>query len=228
MGIFTRFRDIVSSNINAMLDKAEDPEKLIKLMIREMEDTLVEIKASCAGVLASSKKVQRQMQEVQSRSRYWEEKAALAVKKGRDDLAREALVEKRRYGDAAVALEHEFTEHNVLVAQYQKDIRQLEEKMGTAREKQRLLVQRQIRAVGKIRAQEEIRRMDSSEAVFKFEELENRIERMEAEADLVNYGRKPDLEEELESLDFDDEIEAELQTLKSSRPKNDEETSLPA
>lgn len=228
MGIFTRFRDIVSSNISAMLDKAEDPEKLIKLMIREMEDTLVEIKASCAGVLASSKKVQRQMQEVRSRSRYWEEKAALAVKKGRDDLAREALVEKRRYGDAAVALEHEFTEHNVLVAQYQKDIRQLEEKMGTAREKQRLLVQRQIRAVGKIRAQEEIRRMDSSEAVFKFEELENRIERMEAEADLVNYGRKPDLEEELESLDFDDEIEAELQTLKSSRPKNDEETSRPA
>lgn len=228
MGIFTRFRDIVSSNINAMLDKAEDPEKLIKLMIREMEDTLVEIKASCAGVLASSKKVQRQMQEVQSRSRYWEEKAALAVKKGRDDLAREALVEKRRYGDAAVALEHEFTEHNALVAQYQKDIRQLEEKMGTAREKQRLLVQRQIRAVGKIRAQKEIRRMDSSEAVFKFEELENRIERMEAEADLVNYGRKPDLEEELESLDFDDEIEAELQTLKSSRPKNDEETSYPA
>jgi phage shock protein A len=223
MGIFTRFRDIVSSNISAMLDKAEDPEKLIKLMIREMEDTLVEIKASCAGVLANSKKVERQLKEVRSRAEYWEGKAALAVNKGRDDLAREALIEKRRYADAAAALDGELMEHTVLLEQYQKDIRQLEEKMGTARDKQRLLVQRQIHAVGKMRAQEEIRRMDSSEAVLKFEELENRIERMEAEADLVNFG-KPDLEEELESLDFDDEIEAELQTLKSSLTKNDEET----
>jgi phage shock protein A len=223
MGIFTRFRDIVSSNISAMLDKAEDPEKLIKLMIREMEDTLVEIKASCAGVLANSKKVERQLKEVRSRAEYWEGKAALAVNKGRDDLAREALIEKRRYADAAAALDGELMEHTVLLEQYQKDIRQLEEKLGTARDKQRVLVQRQIHAVGKMRAQEEIRRMDSSEAVLKFEELENRIERMEAEADLVNFG-KPDLEEELESLDFDDEIEAELQTLKSSLTKNDEET----
>jgi len=230
MGIFTRFRDIVSSNINAMLDKAEDPEKLIKLMVREMEDTLVEIKASCAGVLANSKKVQRQMKEVQSRSKFWEEKAALAVNKGRDDLAREALVERRRYADAFVALELELAEHNILQEQYQEDIRQLEEKLGTAREKQRLLVQRHIRVVGKMRAQEEIRRMDSSEAVFKFEELENRIERMEAEADLVNFGRKPDLEEELEGLDVDDEIEAELQTLKSSliRKEEGDEIAYPA
>ena len=90
MGIFTRFRDIISSNINAMLDKAEDPEKLISLMIREMEDTLVEIKASCAGVMANKKKLQRQMSEAQARSENWEQKAALAVTKGRDDLAREA------------------------------------------------------------------------------------------------------------------------------------------
>ena len=223
MGIFTRFRDIVSSNINAMLDKAEDPEKLIKLMIREMEDTLVEIKASCAGVLANSKKLERQLKEVRSRSEHWEAKAALAVNKGRDDLAREALVEKRRYADAAAALDRELQEHHVLVEQYQNDIRQLEEKMGTAREKQRLLVQRQIRAVGKLRAQEEIRRMDSSEAVLKFEELESRIERMEAEADMINFG-KPDLEDDLESLDFDEEIEAELKSLKSSLAKHDKET----
>jgi phage shock protein A len=230
MGIFTRFRDIVSSNINAMLDKAEDPEKLIKLMVQEMEDTLVEIKASCAGVLANSKKVQRQMKEVQSRSKFWEEKAALAVNKGRDDLAREALVEKRKYTEASVALERELAEHDVLLEQYQEDILQLEEKLVTAREKQRLLVQRHNHVLGKMRAQEEIRRMDSSEAVFKFEELENRIERMEAEADLVNFGRKPDLEEELEGLDVDDEIEAELQTLKTSltRKEEVEEIAYPA
>jgi phage shock protein A len=227
MGIFTRFRDIVSSNINAMLDKAEDPEKLIKLMIREMEDTLVEIKASCAGVMANSKKVQRQLEEVQSRENYWRERAEQAVNKARDDLAREALVEKRSYNDRGEVLKRELDECESLVHQYQDDIRQLEDKLGTAREKQRILVQRHIHANGKKRAQQRIRRMDSAEAIIKFEELENRIERMEAEADLVNFGRKPALEDELDNLALDEEIEEELQTLKSSLAKKGKNTSKP-
>ncbi|UCG64057.1 MAG: phage shock protein PspA [Deltaproteobacteria bacterium] len=225
MGIFSRFRDIINSNISAMLDKAEDPEKLIKLMIREMEDTLVEIKASCAGVMANSKKAQRQMEEIRSRGKYWEERATLAVTKSRDDLAREALVEKRRYADRAEALLQESIKFDALVEQYQDDIRQLEEKLESAREKQRILVQRHIRANRKKRAQEEIRRFDSSEAILKFEDLENRIERMEAEADLVNFGKKPAVEAEWESLLVDEEIEKELQTLKSSIKKENEGTS---
>ena len=87
MGVFTRFRDIISSNINAMLDKAEDPEKLIRLMIREMEDTLVELKAACAGVMATRKKIQRQIEEASSRETLWEDRASLAVEKERDNLA---------------------------------------------------------------------------------------------------------------------------------------------
>ena len=222
MGIFTRFRDIISSNINAILDKAEDPEKLIKLMIREMEDTLVEIKAACAGAMASSKKVQRQLDTLQDRIRYWEEKAELAVKKGRDDLAREALVEKRRYTRRIEGLENELTEHNLLVEQYQDDIRQLEEKLKSARDKQRLLVQRHIHANRKRQAQEEIRRVDSSDAMRKFDDLENRIERMEAEADLVNFGKTTVLEAEFDNLAVDDEIEKELQALKTPPSKQDE------
>ena len=219
MGIFTRFRDIISSNINAMLDKAEDPEKLISLMIQEMEDTLIEIKASCASAMAASKRTQRQTDEAQSRSRNWDKKAGLAVSKGRDDLAREALLEKRRYADRAYSFEKELHEMNSLIQQYQEDIKQLEEKLRGAREKQRLLVQRHVHAFKKRRAQEEIRRMDSTGAVLKFEEFENRIERMEAEADLVNFGRKPTLEAKFEELLVDDEIEKELQTLKSSLRK---------
>jgi len=225
MGIFSRFRDIINSNISAMLDKAEDPEKLIKLMIREMEDTLVEIKASCAGVMANSKKAQRQMEEIRSRGKYWEERATLAVTKSRDDLAREALVEKRRYADRAEALLQESIKFDAMVEQYQDDIRQLEEKLESAREKQRILVQRHIRANGKKRAQEEIRRFDSSEAIIKFENFENRIERMEAEADLVNFGRKPSQEAEWEGLLVDEEIEKELESLKSSLTKEDESAS---
>ena len=214
MGIFTRFRDIVGSNINSMLDRAEDPEKLIKLMIQEMEDTLIELKAACAGVMAEHKKVERQLQGLDSRVDYWESKASLAVNKGRDDLAREALLEKRRYSQRALSLTNEITEHDALLAQYKDDIRQLEDKLKIARDKERLLVQRHIHAAGKKRAQEEMRRMDSADAIFKFEELEHRIDHMEAEADLVNFGRKPTLEDELEKLWLDEEIESQLKALK--------------
>jgi len=226
MGIFTRFRDIISSNISAMLDKAEDPEKLIRLMIREMEDTLVEIKTACAGVMAGGKKIKRQLEGLGARVQYWEEKAELAVNKSRDDLAREALVEKRKFNRRMETLENDLAEHDLLIEQYQDDIRQLEEKLKSARDKQRMLVQRHIHAQKKMQAQEELRRIDSSETVMKFDELENRIERMEAEADLINYGKKTSLEEELERLSVDEEIENELRALKTpSATKKDDSTS---
>jgi len=224
MGIFTRFRDIISSNINAMLDKAEEPEKLIRLMIREMEDTLVEIKTACAGVMAGSKKVERQLEGLQARAHYWEEKAELAVKMDRDDLAREALIEKRKFTRQNETLESDLSEHDLLIEQYQNDIRQLEEKLKSARDKQRLLVQRHIHAQRTIQARKEIQRFDSTETLMKFDELENRVERMEAEADLVNYGKKTSLEEELDRLSVDEEIESELQSLKTPSPGKKDET----
>jgi phage shock protein A len=215
MGIFTRFRDIISSNINAMLDKDEDPEKLIKLMIREMEDTLVEIKTACAGVMASGKKTRRQADNHKVQAQYWVEKAELAVSKGRDDLAREALIEKRKFTRRAETLNQDLVEQDLLIEQYQADIRQLEDKLKSARDKQRMLVQRQVHAKKKIQAQQEMRRIDSSETMMKFDELENRIDRMEAEADLVNFGKKTSLEDELERLSVDEDIENELNALKS-------------
>ena len=214
MGIFTRFRDIVGSNINSMLDRAEDPEKLIKLMIQEMEDTLIELKTACAGVIAESKKIKSELQCDENRRNYWDEKANLAVRKGRDDLARAALIEKRRFFQRMESFTNELSEHDALLEQYKDEIRQLEEKLLSAREKERMLVQRHIHATRKRRAQEEMRRMDGMDAVIKFEELEHRIEHMQAEADLVNFGRKATLEDELERLALDEEIEKELQELK--------------
>jgi phage shock protein A len=215
MGIFTRFRDIISSNINAMLDRAEDPEKLIKLMIREMEDTLVEIKAACAGVIADRKKTGRRLEEVQDRERHWDNRARLAVRKGRDDLAREALVEKRRFTRMAEGFQGEMTEQDGLINQYHDDIQQLENKLHSAREKQRMLVHRHARAQNARRAREEIRRAGNHETIAKFEELERRIDRMEAEADLVDYGTGPTLDQAFEDLVTDDDIEKELAAIKS-------------
>lgn len=219
MGIFSRVRDIISSNINAMLDKAEDPEKLVKLMIQEMEDTLVEIKASCAGAMAEKKKIERALDEASNRADQWNEKAELAVEKGREDLAREALLEKRRYRDRALALEEETGQCDELVEQYQADIMQLEEKLASAREKQRMLVQRHIRAQRKKKAEKGIRHYETSDALLRVEQFENRIERMEAEAELVNMGRKSSLEEEFVELQGDEELEKELDDLKKAKGK---------
>ncbi len=214
MGIFTRVRDIISANINAMLDKAEDPEKLVKLMIREMEDTLVEIKASCAAAMAGRKKVQRAQDEAQVRADQWNDRARIAVDKGRDDLAREALVERRRYLERVESLQRESAQSEALVEQYQSDIMQLEEKLAAAREKQRVLVQRHVHAQQKKRAQGDIRRVETAGALVRFEKFETRIDRMEAEADLVNYGRKPSLDDKFAELETDEEIERQLTELK--------------
>ena len=215
MGIFTRFRDIISSNINSMLDKAEDPEKMIKLMIREMEDTLVELKSSCAGVMAQAKKIRREASEAWDRQRYWEEKAGLAVRKNRDDLAREALAERRAFVQRTGILENEALELDGLVAEYQDDIRQLEDKLASAKEKRRLLVGRHIHASQKKRARNDIYRMESSGAMARFENLESRIDRMEAEAEMINFG-KESIGGQISRLGVDEEIERELESLKSS------------
>lgn len=220
MGVFSRLSDIISSNINAMLDRAEDPEKMVRLMIQEMEDTLVEIKASCAGAMATKKRIQRELQEAQNRATGWEEKAQLAVNKGREDLAREALREKRRYRERSDALEAELLHSGTVIDQYQSDIGQLEDKLATAREKQRVLIQRHIQAQKRMQAQHEIRRFETSDALVRFEQFESRIDRMEAEAGLVNAHRKPSLEEEFARLEGDEDIERELAALKASNKQS--------
>lgn len=225
MGIFTRFLDIAGSNINAMIDNAEDPEKMIKLMIREMEDTLVDIKRSCAGVMANTITVERHLSCAHAHERSWERKAQRAVERNRDDLAREALMEKRRYTRRKVTLEKELDELNELVAQYKVDVRQLEDKLGSAREKRCVLVQRHIHARRKMRAEQDIRRMDRAEVICRFKQFESRIDRidrMEAGADLVNYGRKTPLEDRFDSLLGDHEIEKALQALKSASTGHEE------
>lgn len=216
MSIFTRFRDIISSNMNAMLDRAEDPEKMIKLMIREMEDTLIELKSACAGVIAGRKKLQRKRDDISERIDLWGQRAELAVTKGRDDLAREALVEKRKFSELAESLDHEISGHSELITQYQGDISELDIKLTSAKEKKRILIQRHKKAGNKMRAQEDIRRMDSADTMARFEHLESRIDRMEAEADMVNYGKKERVDDQFDGLAADDDIEKELANMKAA------------
>lgn len=217
MGIFTRVRDIVNSNINAALDKAEDPEKLVRHMIREMEDTLVEIKASCAGTMASKKKAERDASRSEDRTDVWAQRAQLAVDRGRDSLAREALAVRRTYSEETRAAADAAEQLASLVDQYQSDIRLIEEKLQTARERQRILVQRHIHAVQQRRAHEEIRRFDTAAAFARFDTLEHRLDFVESEAELVNFGRPKNLDDQFADLENEISIEEELSALKNRR-----------
>jgi phage shock protein A len=217
MGVFTRFKDIVSSNINAMLDNAEDPRKMIRLMIREMEETLVELKANCSQLMATHKKVGRELEAVQNKVELWEERADLAVEKGRDDLAREAIAEKLRHTEKAEALRDEMIQLESLIDQARDDIDKLEEKRNVAVEKQRLLCERHSRAQHCIRARREVRKAGSEDAVLRFEEMEQRIERMEADAELESPPKDRDMEREFRLLEGDGDVERELAELKARK-----------
>lgn len=215
MGVFSRMRDIIASNINAMLDSAEDPEKLVKLMIQEMEDTLVEVKASCAGAMANRRKIERELESARMKSERWERKAALAVEKDREDLAREALLEKKRCDELAASLQRELDSAEGIVSRYREDIAVLEEKIASAREKHRTLVQRHAYAKKKKQTESTLRKAETSDAFLRFEQFQQRIDRMEADGELINGSRKKSLDEEFEALEKDDEVERELKALKA-------------
>lgn len=226
MGIFTRFKDIIGANINAMLDRAEDPEKMIRLMIQEMEETLVEMKAACASQIADRMRLEREVETVGGQVEKWDQRACLAVEKGRDDLAREALREKQRYEKAGDELEGELGRFRQLIATSQDDIVRLEEKIVSARKKQRLLVQRQRHAEKKLHAEKSIRRSNSADAALRFEQYEHRINRMEAAAELVNPQSREvgSLEEQFSQLEHDGTVERELQALKERMNQGSEQS----
>lgn len=219
MGIFTRFKDIVSANINSMLDRAEDPEKMVRLMIQEMEETLVELKASCAGLMADQKRIVREQDRGRSAVELWEGRARLAMDRGREDLAREALAEKLSAQRAWDGLEREVQRFSTLIGQAREDIELLEAKLESAKERQRSLAKRIMRADQRMKARTSVRRAQSADVLMRFDQFEQRIERMEAEAELAASGGARNLEREFALLEGGDEVEEQLAAMRSSREK---------
>lgn len=217
MGVFTRFKDIVNANINSILDKAEDPEKMINLMIREMEDTLVELKSSCASKMAQKAKMEREKSFFGEKIESWESRAKLAVEKGRDNLAREALQEKQKCSDELEFLTKDWTHIDTMVAESRSEISQLEEKLEQVRQKHRQLIQRGRHAQEKKMARETVQQATSHSAMERFDMMEDRIEQMEAEAEL--YGKTSSMESEFADLEKSESVEEELEALKKSMKK---------
>lgn len=225
MGVFSRFRDIINSNLNAMLEKAENPEKLIKLMIQEMEDTLVEMKASCAAAMASRARLNTGLVQLKAQILEWDKRARLAVERGRDDLAREAIVQKRELEKGLALRQEDVGEIDALVERHQGEIVQLDEKLASARAKYKVLLQREKLAQERKTSQTRIRKAETTDAFTRFEHVEKRVDRIEAEAELVNVKRNDNLEDEFKRLEKDDGVEAELELLKKDSAAQTVDTS---
>jgi phage shock protein A len=169
MGVFSRMSDIVNSNINAMLDKAEDPEKIIRLIIQEMEDTLVEVRSAAARTIADKKQVTRRVSAQRREANEWQRKAELAVSKGRDDLAKAALTEKRRVNEAIDANERELDQIEDGLAKLNDDIAQLQAKLTDAKSRQKSLVLRQKTASHRLHVRSQLSDDRINDTLSKFE-----------------------------------------------------------
>jgi len=216
MRVFSRTKDIVASNVNAMLDKVEDPRKLVNLMIQDMNDILVKTKRVLAGVIADKKQIERDIKDVVGLANDWSESARLAVQKHLDDLAREAIIEKQRYLKREEGLKEELSQIIMLISEYNNEIIELENVLIEASEKQRLLIQKHAHAKRKKEAQTYIRKFETSDIFDRFRQFEARIDQTDAEATLVNLHRKPKASDVLSNLKKNEAVENELATLKAN------------
>ena len=214
MGIFSRFTDIINSNINNLLDKAEDPAKMVRLIIQEMEDTLVEVRSSSAKTLADKKELSRQVNRLEKDAQQWQEKAVLALSKDREDLARAALMEKKKSSESAQALLDELKHTDEHILKLQDEITQLQDKLSDAKSRQKAIVIREKSASSRLKVKENIHSTRVNDALNRFDHYERKVDDIEAEVDSYDLGGKS-LADEIAELETDEMVDDELAQLKA-------------
>ena len=216
MGIFSRTRDIVAANMAELLDKAEDPAKMIRMIILEMEETLVEVRASAARTIADSKEMRRHIAKLEQLEANWTEKAELALSKDREDLAKAALIERQKATDLVDQLRAEVKVLDDALRSSEEDIAKLQSKLREARAKQNNIATRLESANNRTRLREMWNGPRTHDAFSRFDMLERRVDEAEGRADAMGLGAQPKtLEEEIAELKSADKIDAELAALKA-------------
>ncbi len=216
MGIFSRTRDIIAANVTDLLDKAEDPAKMIRMIILEMEETLVEVRASAARTIADQKELRRQIQKLDTVQANWLEKAELALSKDREDLAKAALMEKQKAADLGEQLSEEIALLDESLKASEGDIAKLQAKLREARARQNSIVTRLESANNRAKMREMYAGPKIDDAFSRFELLERRVDYAEGRADAAGMGAAPKtLDEEIAELRSSDKVDAELAALKA-------------
>ncbi len=214
MGIFTRFSDIVNSNINAILDKAEDPEKIVRLMIQEMEDTLVEVRSAAARSIADKKDLNRKIEKFDRETADWNDRAELAMRKQREDLAKAALIEKSRVSGAVDVLKEDYLAVDDGLAKLNEDIARLESKLEDAKTRQKSLLARHKTANSRLAARKKIHDYKIDDAMVRFEAYTRRIDDVEGRVEAYDLGLPKDLNHEFAGLEAEESVNKELDELK--------------
>jgi len=220
--IFTRTRDIIAANMTELLDRAEDPARMIRMIIVEMEETLVEVRATAARSIADIKEMRRAMTRLDAMQANWTDKAELALEKGREDLARAALNEKQKAADMADGLKEEIAQIEVVLRGYEQDIARLQAKLAEARARQNAIANRLESAMTRARAREVLHGSRTEDAFARFDLLERRADLAEGYADALGLSGPKSLEEEIAELKAAEKVDAELEELKAAlAAKND-------
>ncbi|HSG63606.1 MAG TPA: phage shock protein PspA [Gammaproteobacteria bacterium] len=217
MGIFSRFTDIVNSNITAMLDKAEDPEKIVRLMIQEMEDTLVEVRSAAARLIADKKESARGLATLDREAQDWEAKAELALDKGREDLAKAALIEKAQVQKSADGLRKQQAVLDAGLDKLGEDIGKLEAKLADAKSRQKALIARHHAASRRLEVRKKIHDYRIDDALVRFDHYERRMDDLEGRVEAYDLGAKKDLKQEFSELEAEEAVERELTEMKAKR-----------
>lgn len=227
MGIFSRLSDVINSNIHAMLDKAEDPEKMVRLIIQEMEDTLVEVRSTAVRSLARKKELQRTIGQLEADIADWGRKAELAMSKDREDLARGALGARQRLTDHLASVEKEITHVNDEIVKLDEDTGKLKAKLADARQRQKTIVLRQQSVESRLKVKTTINDRKMTDAMLRMEQYEGKIDRMEAELEAYDLGTRT-IADEFAQLESNDKVEAELAKLRTKMGKDSGTGSEPA
>ncbi|BCA61806.1 phage shock protein [Sphingomonas sp. HMP9] len=221
MGIFSRTRDIVAANFADLIEKAEDPSKMIRMIILEMEETLVEVRASAARTIADQKEMRRHISKLEQLQDNWTEKAELALSKDREDLAKAALVERQKAFDMAEQLKAEVGVLDDALRASEEDIAKLQTKLREARTKQNAVQTRLESANNRTRLREMYNGPKTHEAFSRFDILDRRVDEAEGRADAMRLGVVKTLEEEIAELRSNDKVDAQLAALKARMKKDD-------
>ncbi len=215
MGIFSRLTDIINSNLNAILDRAEEPEKIIRLIVQEMEDTLVEVRATAARTIADKKEIARRLGRFAQAQTDWQRKAEVALAKEREDLAKGALLEKAKLSDRATALAQELEHVERALKHGDADIGKLEAKLREAKVKQKAILARATTAGSRLRVRRQLYDGRVDDALARFEQIEKKLDETEAKVEAFDLGRGKSLAEEISELEAAAYIEQELAAIKA-------------
>ena len=229
MGLFDRLWRVIRANINSLVGAAEDPEKILEQAVMDMQEDLIQLRQAVAGAIAAQKRTERQCSQAESTAAEWYQRAQLALQKGEENLAREALTRKKSYQETATAMKASLGQQNAVVTQLKENMRSLESKISEAKSKKDMYIARARSAKASERLQEMMGNLSTGSALSAFERMEEKVMQLEARSEAIAELGTNDLEKKFLSLESAGDVDAELKAMKAQMlPGNNNAPKLPS